>query len=62
MKNKKSNPYFKIRSMYFQIQTMPEESEGICKKCKVFTILGDGYCIHCWDKTTGAARNYVSLE
>lgn len=32
---------------------MPKESEGLCKKCKKFKLLGNGYCDYCWDKKTG---------
>jgi len=60
--SKKNNPYFKKRFLGSRELSMPEESKGLCKKCKQLKVLGDGYCIHCWDKQTGAARTYVELE
>jgi len=35
------------------VASLPDETEGRCKKCKKFKLLGDGYCMACWDKTTG---------
>lgn len=59
---KKNNPYFKDRIMGLHVPTLPEESEGSCKRCKKFSTLGDGYCDRCWDRKTGAARTYVEAE
>jgi galactose mutarotase-like enzyme len=28
---------------------MVEESFGVCKQCKREDILGDGFCVECWD-------------
>jgi len=60
--NKKAISDLKDNTMKFDQSLMPKESNGICRKCKVFTLLGDGYCAHCWDKRTGAARTYVEVE
>ena len=57
MTSKKNRPYFQ-----FHAPSMPEESEGPCKKCKQIQLLGDGYCERCWDKKAAAARNYVEDE
>jgi len=56
--NKSSNPYFKRRFLELHEPPIPEESEGPCKQCKRINILGDGYCISCWDKKHGA-NNYT---
>jgi len=62
MPNKKNRPYFQNRVMGFHSPSMPEESEGPCRKCKQIQLLGDGYCESCWDKKAAAARNYIEDE
>jgi len=60
--NRKNHPYFPDRIRVVGDPSIPKESEGPCKKCKRIKTLGDGYCINCWDKKTGAARSYEELD
>jgi len=60
--NRKNHPYFQDRIRGVGDPSIPEESEGPCKKCKQIKVLGDGYCTNCWDKKTGSARSYEELE
>jgi hypothetical protein len=60
--SRKNGPFFKKRFLALYEFAMPEESEGPCRKCKEFKILGNGYCIYCWDKLAGAVRSYAELE
>ena len=53
----------KRRQSTYSITSMPVESEGQCKKCHKYRILGDGYCARCWDHTRddrgrGKANNW----
>jgi len=51
MPNKKrENPY---ATRQLPEHSMPKESEGPCKKCKQVKLLGNGYCLRCWDRKTG---------
>jgi len=43
-------------------EPMPNATEGRCKKCRKFGELGDGYCIDCWDRTSGKHRKNVRQD
>ena len=60
--NKDSDYYGKNRFLLIRDSSMPEESEGKCKKCKKIRLLGDGYCTSCWDRKAAAARSYIELD
>ena len=37
---------------------MPNETNGMCKRCGELKELGDGFCIKCWDKGSNKNKEY----
>jgi hypothetical protein len=42
--------------------SLPTETFGECKKCHQYDVLGDGYCIGCWDKVVLSLKNSDKSE
>ena len=42
--------------------SLPTETFGECKKCHQYDVLGDGYCIGCWDKVVLSLKNADKSE
>ena len=36
---------------------LPDETIGACKRCQHLTLLGDGYCMECWDKKISSLKS-----
>ena len=36
---------------------LPDETIGECQRCKQYNLLGDGYCMNCWDKKISSLKS-----
>lgn len=36
---------------------LPEETIGNCQRCHQKNLLGDGYCMNCWDKKISSLKS-----
>jgi hypothetical protein len=56
-KRKGNKPVENITGYHEYWETeLPVETIGKCKKCHQRDLLGDGYCISCWDKKTSSFK------
>ena len=36
---------------------LPAETIGACQRCHQINLLGDGYCMNCWDKKISSLKS-----